>query len=141
MPPLCGRSTLRQGWATRFLLRVFLRCPLLREAFLKLLPTCVSAPSTRVHAVPSADVLAACDAGEFVVGAILDHRFVGRGRRSQLWFLVRWAGYPESANTWETLRNCLGNTLLAGYAQRKGLRLPAAKEVKPHRSARQLGRR
>lgn len=55
---------------------------------------------------------------EYLVEAILDHRYLdtGEGKELQLQFLVKWQGYPHSSNTWETESNCKNCTRLVSIS-------------------------
>ena len=43
----------------------------------------------------------------FAVDKLLGHRFVGRGRKKKLEYLVRWKDYGPENDTWEPMKNLL----------------------------------
>lgn len=61
------------------------------------------------------------DEREFVVESILDHRG-DRNRRSQMEFLVRWAGYTIEWDTWEPYGNLRDTAQLVEYLQANRMR-------------------
>ena len=56
----------------------------------------------------------------YEVEAILRHRGNPR-KKSTMQFLVKWQGYDESANTWQSLKDLAGNAVLEEYVQKTGL--------------------
>ena len=65
-------------------------------------------PDRPVPPRPPPDIIE--DNPEWEVERILDRRFRGRGRSRRPQYLVHWAGYPDSDDSWQPLRN-LGNSL------------------------------
>ncbi|KAE8227636.1 hypothetical protein CF326_g7463 [Tilletia indica] len=45
------------------------------------------------------------DQDEYEIEAVRDHKYVGKGARRQIHYLIKWKGYPESDNTWEPEEN------------------------------------
>ena len=56
----------------------------------------------------------------YAVEAIRDHKG-NRNQRSRLTFLVKWLGYPDSANTWEPWANLRNNRVLHTYLREHGM--------------------
>jgi hypothetical protein len=63
----------------------------------------------------------------FSVGAIRNHKYVGKGRNRQRKFWIQWEGYGEQVNTWKSERDLridmedhLVDSLISDYVQRTG---------------------
>ncbi|GAX81110.1 hypothetical protein CEUSTIGMA_g8544.t1 [Chlamydomonas eustigma] len=63
----------------------------------------------------------------FSVGAIRNHKYVGKGRNRQRKFWIQWEGYGEQDNTWKSERDLridmedhLVDSLISDYVQRTG---------------------
>jgi hypothetical protein len=63
----------------------------------------------------------------FSVGAIRNHKYVGKGRNRQRKFWIQWEGYGEHDNTWKSERDLridmedhLVDSLISDYVQRTG---------------------
>jgi hypothetical protein len=62
--------------------------------------------------------LAASDVNEYVVAAIIDHRYkYNVKKKSNLEFLVQWEGYDESYDTWEPYQVMKEVAILDQYAK------------------------
>jgi hypothetical protein len=57
---------------------------------------------------------------EYEVEKLVDKRVVGRGSNKSIQYLVRWKGYGEADDTWESVKN-LGNVLSKVGAFEKAL--------------------
>ena len=62
------------------------------------------------------------DAEEYKVEAIVNHRHFGRKR--QLQYLIKWKGYPDADNTWESADHVHAPTLIQAYHRRNLLEPP-----------------
>jgi hypothetical protein len=49
--------------------------------------------------------LASADVDEYIVKEILEHKYEGSKKKSNLWFLVSWEGYEPEYNSWEPYKN------------------------------------
>jgi len=52
------------------------------------------------------------DATEFEVESILDHATVGKGKKKEIWYQVKWLGYGDDYNTWEPASNLKNSPLI-----------------------------
>ncbi len=73
-------------------------------------------------------------AEEYEVEHLVNHRRHGRSRTLQ--YFVKWKGYPESDNTWESLQDIHAPDLLKKYHQRYPLRDKKGSERKGKVSSR-----
>ena len=62
------------------------------------------------------------DAKEYKVKAIANHRHFGHKR--QLQYLIKWKGYPDADNTWESADHIHAPTLIQTYHQKNPLPSP-----------------
>ncbi len=66
--------------------------------------------------------IARAELNEFLVENILEHRHDGSKKRTNYEFLVKWAGYDHSDNTWEPLEFVRDNEKLIVYLYNSHLR-------------------
>jgi transposase InsO family protein len=85
-----------------------------RPAALQDVPRPDTPSNTPAETLPDSDTDAPLADDEFIVDHILDHRRHGRG----LQYLVRWAGFDASHDSWEPARN-IHPDLLAEYHERR----------------------
>jgi len=71
---------------------------------------------------------------EYEVEKLVDKRVVGRGSNKSIQYLVRWKGYGEADDTWESVKN-LGNVLSKVGAFEKALAATSAREKNAEKQA------
>jgi Chromo (CHRromatin Organisation MOdifier) domain len=59
------------------------------------------------------------DAEEYEVETIVNHRHFGR--KQQLQYLIKWKGYPDADNTWESADHVHAPTLVQTYHRKNPL--------------------
>jgi hypothetical protein len=74
--------------------------------------------------------IARAEQNEFLVESILAHRHDGTKKRTNYEFLVKWAGYDESSNTWEPWEFVRDNDKLIVYLYNNQLRQFLSKSQK-----------
>jgi hypothetical protein len=73
--------------------------------------------------------VAARNAGEFFVERIIDHNGLVRNRKDMT-FLVRWKGYTEKNDTWESYNNVRLTQAFVNYCTEKKMRSLVSKKLK-----------
>lgn len=76
--------------------------------------------------------LAAADSEEWLVDAVLDHKITAEGYK----FLIHWANFDESEDSWEPLESLNGNTFFADYLKKNKISLSAVKRASTARKNR-----